>query len=80
MHFGEWLKDQRKALKFTQSQLAELVTASGARTPQNTVSAWERGKAEPTLRQSIALYRVILGDRDTMDALILPLQPKGKDK
>jgi len=76
MHFGQWLREQRHAMGINQSQFAAMVTEQGARTPQNTVSAWERGASSPTLRQYIALHRVLPGKlRQASDCLILP-QPQ----
>lgn len=86
MQFGEWLKEQRKAMGMNQRQLAEAVTQQGARVATNTACAWEHGRQAPTLKQFIALCRVIRSAsinqsslshmlRDTADALILPPPP-----
>lgn len=72
MNFGENLKHLRRKRDWKKSELAEKCGVS-----KETVSAWEKGKAEPTVTELIALSKVF--DK-TVDEIIGSNEVIGKKR
>lgn len=48
--FGMRIRELRKSLRLTQQELADILDVDNT-----TISVWELGKAEPNIRQIVAL-------------------------
>lgn len=60
MSFSEKLKEYRTQFDFTQDELAEKIGAS-----QKTISSWETGRSEPTIKEFVklcSLFKCTLAD------------------
>lgn len=61
--FGSRLSELRKDKKITQEQLARLMTDSGLKTSNKSISKWENGDCEPNVSQFLKLCDVLnIGD------------------
>ncbi|WP_223643446.1 helix-turn-helix domain-containing protein [Planococcus sp. 4-30] len=56
--FGDWIKEQRKALGISQSELSD---RTGKQIPQSTISMWEQRKNENPSAQNVRLLVESLG-------------------